>query len=247
MPIAEPRSFTYRGEENKSVLLLHGFTGNTADVRMLGKYLHQHAYTCHAPLYSGHGLDPDKLIRTGPHDWWQDALDGYNFLKAEGYKEIAVVGVSLGGVFSLKLGTKLPVTGIVSVCAPILAKRSEDLYKRVWHYAKIFKSLEGKSNEQVHYELTEFERLPMPSLIHLQNMIAEMREKLALITKPLFVLQGCLDETLYRESAEIIYNFAGSANKQLKWYEHSKHVITLEKEREKVFRDIYLFLEELDW
>lgn len=38
MKIAQPKPFTFEGGE-KAVLLLHGFTGNSADVRMLGRFL----------------------------------------------------------------------------------------------------------------------------------------------------------------------------------------------------------------
>ena len=56
-----------------------------------------------APHYKGHGVPPEELLETGPQDWWKDVMRGYDRLKAEGYEEIAVAGLSLGGVFSLKV------------------------------------------------------------------------------------------------------------------------------------------------
>ena len=35
--------------------------------------------------------------------------------------------------------------------------------------------------------------------------------------------------------------------KEIKWYQHSGHVITIDKEKEKVFEDVYQFLESLEW
>ena len=35
--------------------------------------------------------------------------------------------------------------------------------------------------------------------------------------------------------------------KELKWYEKSGHVITLDKEKEQLHQDVYSFLEQLDW
>jgi len=246
MKVVAPKPFTYRGGD-KAVLLLHGFTGNTVDVRMLGKYLQQHGYTCHAPLYKGHGTEPEALIQTGPDDWWQDAVHGYEFLKNEGFKTIAVVGVSLGGLFSLKAGAELPVNGVVSMCAPIKAKRVDDLYLRVLHYAKRYKKFEGKDENQIGVELEEFQQNPMPSLKNLQQMIMETSEKLDSITSPVFVLQGSLDDPLYKESAPTIYQNVSTAAKQLKWYEQSGHIITLDKEREQVYEDVGIFLHSLNW
>jgi carboxylesterase len=246
MKVVAPKSFTYSGG-NKAVLLLHGFTGNTVDVRMLGKYLQQRGFTCHAPLYKGHGMDPNKLIQTRPGDWWQDVVDGYNLLKAEGFDEIAVAGVSLGGLFALKVGSELPVKGIVSMSTPLQAKTEEELYLRVQNYAKGYKKFEGKNDEQIQAEMTKFEQLPMPSLTDLQQTIEEMGGKLDRITSPLLILQGYLDDSLYKESAQIIYNHVNTEEKQLKWYEQSGHIITLDKERETVYEDVYTFLDSLDW
>ncbi|HHD7333385.1 TPA: carboxylesterase, partial [Staphylococcus aureus] len=38
-----------------------------------------------------------------------------------------------------------------------------------------------------------------------------------------------------------------SDDKNIKWYSESGHVITIDKEKEQVFEDIYQFLESLDW
>lgn len=246
MKVIAPKPFTYRGGE-RAVLLLHGFTGSTVDVKKLGKHLQQHGYTCHAPLYKGHGLEPDELIQTGPTDWWKDVVNGYDFLKAEGYKEVVVAGVSLGGVFSLKAGAELLVKGIVSMCAPVQEKAIEDFYGRVHNYAKAYKQFEGKGEEQIRAELKEFEQKRMPSLKDLQQIILDTRGKLGSITAPIRIFQGCLDAPLYKESAQIIYDTVKAEDKQLKWYEQSGHIITLGQERETVYEDVRAFLDTLDW
>jgi carboxylesterase len=246
MKIAAPKPFTYKGGK-RAVLLLHGFTGTTGDVRKLGKYLQERGYTCHAPLYTGHGVDPYQLITTNPDDWWQDVFEGYQYLKEEGYEKIAVAGVSLGGVFSLKLATMLPVQAIISMCAPMHAETLDDLNMRVYNYALVYKKLEGKSEDQIQLEMETFEETEMPSLVELQELIASMKEKLETITAPIFVIQGRLDDPLYQASAEIIFENINSQDKQLKWYENSGHIITLGKEKEVVYEDIYNYLELLNW
>ncbi|MBZ5750266.1 MULTISPECIES: alpha/beta hydrolase [Metabacillus] len=246
MKVVAPKPFTYGGGE-KAVLLLHGFTGSTADVKLLGKYLQQRGYTCHAPLYKGHGMEPNKLIQTDPDDWWQDVVGGYQFLKAEGFEEIAVAGISLGGVFTLKVGMDLPVKGIVSMCAPNKAKNSDDLYMRVRNYARLYKKFEGKDDEQISSELKELEQLPMPFLENLRQLIVDVGRKLDFITSPILVLQGCLDDPLYKESAQLIYHHVNTEEKRIKWYEQSGHIITLGKERETVYEDIVNFLDSLNW
>ncbi len=246
MRIKAPEPFIFRSGK-RAVLLLHGFTGNTADVRILGRFLEKNGYTCHAPQYKGHGVPPEELVHTGPSDWWKDVMDGYEFLKNQGYEEIAVAGLSLGGVFSLKLGYTVPVKGIVPMCAPMYIKSEEVMYRGILNYAREFKQFEGKSKEQIDMEMHEFEKTPMNTLKALQQLIADVRDQVDMIYAPLFVVQARHDHMINPDSANIIYNQAESIEKDLKWYEHSGHVITLGEEKEQLHEDILHFLERLDW
>ncbi|MED4295845.1 carboxylesterase [Priestia megaterium] len=246
MKIAQPKPFTFEGGE-KAVLLLHGFTGNSADVRMLGRFLEKKGYTCHAPHYKGHGVAPEELVHTGPKDWWKDVMDGYEFLKSKGHESIAAVGLSLGGVFSLKLGYTVPIKGIVPMCAPMYIKSEEVMYEGVLAYAREYKKREGKSSEQIEQEMEEFKQTPMNTLKSLQELIAEVRNSVDMIYAPTFVVQGRHDHMINTDSANIIYNSVESPTKDIKWYEESGHTITFDKEREQLHEDVYAFLESLDW
>jgi carboxylesterase len=244
MKVLTPESLTYKGGD-RAVLLLHGFTGSTGDMKKLGRYLNERGFTCHAPLYAGHGLPPEELVRTGPDEWWNDVVNGYQFLKDEGYEDITVVGISLGGLFSLKVGIEYPVTGVVSMCAPTQGKSIDRLNNRLLDYAKAYKKFEGKDASQIEDEVRLLEENPMESLKDVLHIIEDTSDKLDLITKPTLVLQGSLDAPDYKNSASVIYNEIDTQHKQLIWYEHSGHIITLGKERMKVYEDVYRFLNTL--
>ena len=108
---------------------------------MLGRFLEKKGYTCHAPIYKGHGVPPEELVHTGPTDWWQDVTEAYQLLKDKGFEKIAVVGLSLGGVFSLKLGYTVPVLGVVPMCAPMYIKSEETMYQGILAYAREYKNV----------------------------------------------------------------------------------------------------------
>ncbi|MDP4163238.1 MAG: carboxylesterase [Bacillota bacterium] len=246
MKLSTPKPFTFeRGK--RAVLLLHGFTGNSADVRMLGRFLEKKGYTCHAPHYKGHGVPPEELVHTGPEDWWKDVMEGYEFLKNNGHDEIAVAGLSLGGVFSLKLGYTVPIKGIIPMCAPMYIKSEEIMYQGILDYARQYKKYEGKSEEEIEAEMLEFQQTPMNTLKALQQLISDVRNHVDMIYAPTFVVQARHDAMINTDSANIIYNEVESVDKQLKWYENSGHVITLDVEREQLHEDVYAFLETLDW
>ena len=247
MKVKAPQPFTF-GEGKRAVLLLHGFTGHPADVRMLGRFLEKKGYTCHAPIMKGHGgATPEELMTTGPDQWWKDVMDAYKYLQDRGHKEIAVGGLSLGGVFSLKLGYTVPVKGIVTMCAPAYIKSEQIMYEGVLQYARNYKKIEGKSPEEIEEEMDEFQKTPIDTIKALQNLIADVRDHIDMIYAPLFVVQARNDGMINTDSANIIYNRTESTQKEIKWYEHSRHVITLDKEKDQLHEDVYQFLETLDW
>ena len=246
MRVTMPKPFTFEGGD-RAVLLLHGFTGHSADVRMLGRFLEKPGYTCHAPHYKGHGVPPDELVHTGPEDWWKDVMEAYQFLKDKGHQKIAAVGLSLGGVFALKLGYTVPLNGIVTMCSPMYIKSEEIMYEGVLAYTREFKKREGKSPEQIEVEMEEFKKTPMNTLKALQGLIKEVRENVDTVYAPTFVVQSTVDEMINTDSANIIYNEVQSDQKKLKWYENSTHVITLGQEKDMLHEDILAFLNELEW
>ncbi|MFD1739404.1 alpha/beta hydrolase [Bacillus salitolerans] len=244
MKLPEPYFFE---AGDRAVLLLHGFTGNTGDCRMMARYLEKNGYTCYGPQYKGHGVPPEELVKYGPDDWWKDVIDAYEFLKEKGYEQIAVVGLSLGGVFSLKLGYTVPIKGIVPMCAPMYIKSEEIMYEGVLDYAREYKRQEGKTPDQIDAEMEQFRQKPMGTLKALQQLISDVRQNVEMIYAPTFVVQARHDNMINTNSANIIYDEVEAVDKKIKWYEESGHVITLDKEREQLHEDVYQFLESLDW
>ena len=72
----------------------------------LGRFLQRGGYTSYAPQYEGHAAPPEEILQSSPFVWFKDALDGYDYLVEQGYDEIVVAGLSLGGDFALKLKLK---------------------------------------------------------------------------------------------------------------------------------------------
>lgn len=246
MKVRPPKPFFFESGP-RAVLLLHGFTGNSADVRQLGRYLVKMGYTCYAPHYKGHAVPPEELMRTSPKDWWQDVRDAWLFLNQQGYHEIAVCGLSIGGVFSLKCGYTFSVKGIVPMCAPAEPGRADQISAGVLRYAENIKRYQGMEEEE---RITELETIKtqLPDLI--QQIAAEVnqvRSNFHRITAPIFIAQARHDEMIHISSANIIYNEVHSPVKQVKWYEESTHVITLGTEKKQLNQDIHAFLESLDW
>ena len=134
MKVKSPRPINLKGTRKEAVLLLHSFTGTIRDVKPLAQKLNQEGYTCYAPNYKGHGLPLDQFTQYTVHDWWNDVLNGYQYLKDEGYETIYATGVSLGGLFTLKLvnGRRSENCGYVDQVKK--KKRYSMAYGTIWSY-----------------------------------------------------------------------------------------------------------------
>lgn len=246
MKIKQPEPFTFEAGP-RAVLLLHGFTGHSADVRMLGRFLEKKGYTSHAPIYRGHGVSPEELIETGPSDWWEDVQEAYRHLKNLGYKEIAVAGLSMGGVLGLKLANCEKVKAIIPMCAPMFFDNKTQLSKGFKIFAKQFKQLERKDDQAIETEIAALMDNSSHLFKKIGKFIAEASAEVDMIYAPTMVVQARNDEIINPDSAEYIYEHIATDEKLLKWYEESGHVITMDKEKDKLHEDIYMFLESLEW
>ncbi|MBX0357454.1 carboxylesterase [Halobacillus sp. Nhm2S1] len=246
MKIKQPQPFTFE-EGERAVLLLHGFTGHSADVRMLGRFLQKHGYTTHAPIYEGHGKELEALIDARPEDWWADVQDALNHLRELGYEKIAVAGLSLGGVLGLKLAYSEPIKGIITMCSPMFFDNEKQLTQGFEFKARQYKQLEGKDKETIDREVRELLNESEEMFKQLGGFITEVHDEVDQIYTPTFVVQAEKDEMINTESANYIYEQVEADQKDIKWYKNSGHVITMDKEKEQLHEDILAFLESLDW
>lgn len=231
----------------RAVLLLHGFTGHSADVRMLGRFLEKNGYTAYAPILSGHGVAPEELMTTTPDDWWKDVQAAYLYLQEKGYTEIAVAGLSLGGALSIKLANCERVKAVIPMCAPVYSDNEQQLTGAFKHFATQFKQFEQKDAATIEAEL-------VPIMAEFKNMfpkiaasINEVKEHVETIYTPTFVVQATYDKIINPESAAYIFENVEAEHKLINWYDKSGHVITLGEEKEQLHEDIYAFLESLNW
>src|SRR5699024_5659364 len=161
---------------------------------MLGRFLEKHGYTSHAPIYRGHGQAPEKLIQTTPADWWEDAVQGYHHLKELGYEEIAVAGLSLGGVLSLKLANSFPVKAAIPMCAPMFFDNERQLTAGFKHFAKQYKQLEKKDEKTVQKEMELLMDASQPMFTQIGISIEDVQKQIDTIYTPTMIVQARLDQ-----------------------------------------------------
>lgn len=244
MNIKLPEKFYFKEPSgDNAVLLLHGFTGNTSDVRQLGRYLQKKGMTSYSINYEGHAEHPKKITESSPFVWFKQVVEAYDFLRDEGYSNIFVAGVSIGGVMALGLAAERDVTGLSTICSPMYMKEASTLYEQFISYAeKYLKMFENKTPDQIKEETENLEFTG--TFDDISTFINMVRGNLEDVNVPLFVAQATHDKVINPDSANVIYNRAGTEEKEIKWYDKGGHVLTIDESKEELFEDIYNFIEQ---
>lgn len=187
------------------------------------------------------------MVKASAAEWWEDVQNAFNHLKELGYQEIAVAGLSLGGVLGLKLAYSEQVKGIIPMCAPMFFDNEQELTKGYKFKATEFKQLEGKDEDTIKREVDELVDNSSEMFKDLGKFINEVKDNIDTIYTPTFVVQARQDEMINTDSATYIYDNVEADQKDIKWYEESGHVITMDKEKGQLHEDVYQFLESLNW
>lgn len=236
---AEP--FLLQGSTD-GVLLIHGFTGSPAEVRLLGEFLHKKGYTVLAPRLCGHGTTVEEMANTKWPQWYSSVEDAYHILKGMCSK-ITVIGLSMGGLLGFKIATDYQVEKIISLSAPIFITDKRLDMLPVYQMFREFVPKKRKKYVDIDPKYTVgYSATPLKGISNLVDLIEEIKKILPNIQEELLIIQGRRDHTVQPRSAEYIYEHVASLQKKLVWLEKSGHIVTLDIEREEVFKQIATFL-----
>ncbi len=231
-PHLEGDTFFWTGNE-VGVLLLHGLTATTAEVRLLAERLHAEGYTISAPLLPGHGTSPEELNETTWHDWAWAAEKAYQHL-ATVCDYVFVGGESTGGALALYLAAQhKEIAGVLCYAPAIkLAIPTHDVV-RLYVAAPLVHSL-PKENVGDNEHWQGYRVNPLRAVMELIRLGREVRRQLPRINQPVLVMQGRNDKTVSADVGEIIMEGVLSERAEQHWWEESGHVILLEDELDEI-------------
>jgi carboxylesterase len=211
------------------ILLLHGYTATTAEVRLLGKRMHEKGYTVAGPLLAGHGTHPDDLNHVRWRDWVDSAEKMYTQLAAR-CQQVFVGGESMGGVIALDLASRHPeITGIL-LYAPAIQLTMTPLEKIKLYAGSLFISEVARASLDSKDVWQGYPGLPLKGAIELLRMQGAVRKHLPQIRQPVIVFQGRRDTTVQAGAGDVILQGVRSTLKEHHWMEKSAHAITLDCE-----------------
>jgi carboxylesterase len=247
--LIDPLAATFQldGSNGEGVLVLHGFGGTPAHLRMLSAHLNDAGYTVGGPLLEGHGTNLEHMERTHRRDWLASARSGFEELSAE-CDRVHVFGFSMGGLLSLSLGAEFRPASLTTLNAPIKLHDRRAPLARVAQNVQRFRMWKGDEPEpegEAARYWVGYEGFSLKAAVQLLDLIRETKAQLPQVTAPLLVIQSNADESVRPVSAEIIIDRTSSFRKRLVWLERSRHNSLLYDERELIHDKVLEHLRKL--
>ncbi len=242
LPGAEP---VFKAGNSNGFLFLHGFTATPFEGKILCDDIYSEMnWTVSIPLLPGHGTEPEDLIGISWKDWKRCAEDEYHQLR-ERCKKVVVCGQSMGGTLALLLASQYPVDAVITLAGAVLLK---DWRLLVLPIAKHFLTYNKKSkgpdirDKSMKPLIPTYSKYPVTAVEEFVKLLNVTRNSLWKVNAPALLFHSRKDRTIHFSNQNYIYQHISSKQKEKVVLEKSYHLISLDLEREEIFKKIRGFL-----
>jgi carboxylesterase len=233
-----------------AVLLLHGLTGSTFELRPIAERLHQAGFRCLAPLMAGHGGAPGALVGLSFNAWVAKAARDLERLA--GARRTVVVGCSMGALVACVLAHEHPgrVDGLV-LLAPALELswpgRLAALLGRVGLSRVIVPKVAGSDvrDPEMRRRNPGLSGVPLGAVTELTRLAAQVDRQLPGIAAPTLVLIGGHDHTVTLAGARRLARRLGSGPTSVHVLPESQHLVGIDVEQSRCADEVLAFVEAL--
>lgn len=245
----EADAFFLPGSRDTGVLLVHGYTGSPAEMRLLGNYLHDRGgYTVLGVRLAGHGTTVEELEQTVWQEWYKAVEEGVWELHKI-CRHIYLAGQSMGGLLAIKAAAELPcIEKLALLATPIFLQDKRIPFIKILRFF-IPRIHTGQQSYNVPQEYMQgYPEMPTKPVISLLELIKLCKQEyLKKIKAPTLIVQGKADHTVAPRSADYIYEqltVVPDSQKEILWLPESRHVVTLDDARETVYETCLEFFEK---
>jgi len=226
---------------NIGVLLIHGFTATTAEVRFLADHFIKHDCTVIAPLLPGHGTEPSDLNKQNFIDWINCVENNLKILQSK-CVSVIVGGESMGGVLGLYLAENYP-----DIAALLLY--STALLVGNLKYAGLIKfaiSTVEKNKPDDGLPWQGYTVYPLWAADQFHRLTKKVKSNISRVEVPTIIFQGKYDKTIDKKNIYFIYDGIQSKIKEMVIMKNSGHVMLLDQEINIIKHKTQIFLQGLE-
>jgi len=250
--IATAEPFLFPGSKT-GCLLIHGFTGTPREMRSMGEYLAEQSFSILGVRLAGHATCPEDMIRSRSTDWKASVEDGYQLLHGLA-DHIYLIGLSMGGILSLLMSTKLDVKGAVGISTPYRLPKDwrlnyTELLSLFQPYLPKVKSStdSGWFDQEARKEHISYPQNPVRSIGELNKLTIQLRAALPQVNVPVLLIHSKEDKNVLPENLDLIYRgLVNTQDKTKLFIMNSGHVVTSDAERVQVFKAVAEFISRIE-
>lgn len=256
--------FYLQGDNDSTVILIHGLTGTPNEMRFLATFLNKKGYSVVCPRLAKHG-EPIWILKGAK---WQEFYKTVRRVLIDGVLRdakgpIFASGLSMGALLALLLADefKSRISGVTCLAPTLfydgwntpLSKYLLPLARTPLRYLFYFKEEPpyGIKNEAIRERIHRYYKnarlddienveqygypyFPVTLLYQLQLLVKYIAKKLPGIKVPVQLIQAKDDDMTSVKNSKFIYDRIGSEMKELVLLYNSYHVITADHERDTV-------------
>lgn len=238
--------FLLAGDNDRALLFIHGITASPSEVYPTAKIVNElTGSTVRGLLLPGHGMTPADLSLTRWTDWYEAVKKALGELEKD-HGRVYAAGLSMGGLLSLYAAMKMDnLAGAVSINAPIYLKIP--LPGLLAPVMRLFINNLPKGSNDWNRELNLqgrfcYDVTPIDAFESMWQLRHKVAAGLSAVTVPLLVIQSLQDETVRSDSGRFIARQAVNAPVDLMELKDSRHVATMDREKEAIARKIAEFI-----
>ena len=264
------RSIIKKNGNDRAILMIHGFPSCPQVYEYFADYFSNAGYDVVAPLMPGFGTSPKDLEKTSFIQWYEYMDHMYASLRTT-YRKLYVIGLSMGGSITLKLGEEYSGTdkapdGLASISAPVCYNSIHDrivgnpfvcvarilsvFFPVLGHPRNISGKPDGEDGNEdwTGYGGGSFVRQGISLIYHLKPIRRDLKK----ITVPLLAIQDKKDRTVPPRNLDIIAKENGSVHfKRIQTdmgrHRHTRHCLPMYYSIQTSIADaICAFFEEVD-
>jgi carboxylesterase len=248
-PRVSKKGFFLSGQKAQ-VLLIHGYTGSPYDLRILGDFLHKEDFLVEALLLKGHGKKPEHIHDATALDWISQGRKALE--KFDKKKPIIVGGLSMGGLIAMVLAAEQKIDALLlfSPSLRLLSLAEITLFAAEAGLLNKNISIKKMSGSDIADPIAKaktpsLKEMPVSGLLELSKLRTLAKNCMGAISCPIFLAFGKNDQAIDAISShQMILQGCPNAVIFSKTYEKSKHVITLDYDKEQLFLDVLQFLHQ---
>jgi len=235
-------------------VVVHGLTGTPGTAVSLKEALLRAGFCVSAPCLAGHGVSMEDLEKSTWRDWYETVRIAFHELRRESDK-VYFAGTSLGALLGLKLAIDegWGVRAMALMATPLRFNWFERYAVPLVRYSPlrwIVKSIPKDINRSVadpegrrRYEELSLPAIPTRAIFEIADLQRELIPNLSKITNPVLLLHGLDDAVAPKDNVELVKKGLASDIVETIIMPNSRHVLTMDYDKDSVARAIVDFFE----